>query len=243
MCMRAKVVILVVLLFAAAPFAFALSLTEVDVNVGLLFIGSSPPPGYGAPSPLLQTIGVSFPMSLGGPWYMEPTIEFFGTNYEWTAAAGSTVSRAVPATIEAAAGFFTLGTIITCQFGGMWPVAPTVKLGGSLGLDFVLRFPLELSNNDSTSVAGRGPALSYFFGAGRFLLPETRFVVRWQVFEPVALVFTLRGMYPVFHLWDGEGLPFYDQLMTALDLGFAIKLGGGKPKPAAPADAAPAASK
>jgi len=33
----------------------------------------------------------------------------------------------------------------------------------------------------------------------------------------------VRAFYPIFHIWDGENLPFLDQLMIAGSLGFSIR--------------------
>jgi hypothetical protein len=98
-------------------------------------------------------------------------------------------------------------------------------MGGALGVDFLIRFPLEFQNTDIDT----GDSLAYFYSQGRFVYPETRFITRWHVTDGVTLAFTLRAMYPLFHLWDGESLPFYDQLLTAFNIGFSISL-GGKPK-------------
>ncbi|HUI70566.1 MAG TPA: hypothetical protein VL354_08570, partial [Spirochaetia bacterium] len=69
--MRVKTVI-AALLLAVVPalgFAFSLSISELDVNAGLLFIGTS----QGAPSPITQSIGVSMPLKIGGPYFVEPS--------------------------------------------------------------------------------------------------------------------------------------------------------------------------
>ena len=225
-CMRLKVAaVLCVVLAISAP-GFALSLNELDVNASLMVIGN--PGGYGDVSPIVQLFGVSLPMRLSGLFYIEPMLEFFGTNYEWIDAN----STAVPAQIEAAAGFWTLGALISMHAGVRYAITPKVSLGGSVGADFLLRFPLELSNNSPSSVEGRGPALNYFFAKGRFFYPETRFSVIWQVSDAISLILNLRAFYPVFHLWDGMGQPFVDQFMFAGGLGIAIRLG---PAPAAPA--------
>lgn len=222
--MRAKVIIAVVLLAAipALTFALSFSVSELDVNVGLLFIGSAPPAGYGAPSPLLQSFGISLPLRSDGPFFLEPTIEFFGTYYEWTG------SRAVPTRIESSIGFFTVETLITLQSGLLFPLSKSIDMGGAVGVDFLIRFPFEFQNTNTDT----SDSLTYFYAKGRFIYPETRFITRWHVTNGVTLAFTLRAMYPLFHLWDGESLPFYDQFMTAFNIGFVISL-GGKPAPKA----------
>jgi hypothetical protein len=106
-----------------------------------------------------------------------------------------------------------------------FPISSAVSLGGAIGLDFLLRFPFELQNTTDANKADQSSGLSWFYGSGRFFYPETRFFLRWHVTEPVDLLVNLRAFYPVFHLWDGSGQPFWDQLMVSFGIGFGIKLG------------------
>jgi hypothetical protein len=218
--MRARVILLILLLGGASQLSFALSVSELDINAGLLLIGSSPP---GAPSPLVQTLGMSLVLTGDGPFFLEPTIEFFGSYYEWTG------TRSVPAPYESGTSFLTIGSLITLQSGLMYTLSKSIEMGGALGIDFLIRFPFEFQN----TAADTGSGLTYFYRQGRFIYPETRFITRWHVADGVTLAFTLRAMYPLFHLWDGESLPFYDQLLTAFNIGFVISL-GGKPAPTPP---------
>ncbi len=215
--MKAKVVIAAFVLALAPAFAFSLSLTEVDVNAGLLYIGSAPPQ---APA-ITQSLGVSLLIRSDGAFFFQPSIDFLYAYYEWDG------NRAVLAPYESGTSFFTIGALIGMQAGIMYPVTKDLELGGAAGLDLYLRFPLELQNTGADTSDG----LAYFYGQGRFIFPETRFIARWHVTDGVTLAFTLRGMYPIFHIWDGESLPFNDQLLAAFNLGFAIAL-GGKPAPA-----------
>ncbi len=226
--MRARVIIASLLLFGIPAFAFALKISELDINAGLLFIGSSPP---GAPSPLVQTLGISMPIKSDGPFFLEPSIEFFGSYYEVDPITG----RTVPAPYESGTSFLTIGSLITLQSGLLYTLSKDIEMGGALGVDFLIRVPYEFQNTN----ADTGDGLTYFYSQGRFIYPETRFITRWHVVDGVTLAFTLRGMYPLFHLWDGESLPFYDQLLVGLDIGFVITFGG---KPAKPAAATPAAA-
>jgi hypothetical protein len=225
--MRAKVFTVSLLLVAIPALAFAFKISELDINATpLLFIGSSPP---GAPSPLVQTLGTSLVIQSDGPFFLEPTIEFFGNYYEVIG------SRTVPSPYESGTSFLTIESLITLQSGLMYTVTKDIEMGGALGVDFLIRFPIEFQNTD----ADTGDGLTYFYSQGRFIYPETRFITRWHVADGVTLVFTLRAMYPLFHLWDGEGLPFYDQLMAGVDIGFVIPL-GGKPAAAKPVATPPA---
>jgi hypothetical protein len=167
----------------------------------------------------VQLVGASLPIQLSRPFFIEPVIEFYGWPYAWTGKS------AVPTSSEDGYGFFIFGTIISLQGGLSYPVSPAVSLGGSVGLDFVIRFPFELQNNSSKVQSDEGSAMGYFYGSGRFFYPETRFFVRWNLNDSIGLLINLRAWYPVFHLWDGEGLPFLDQFMFSAGLGFAVRIG------------------
>ena len=238
--MRLKVAVVLLVILAVATPGFAISINELDVNASLMLIGSVPPAGHGDVSPVVQLFGVSLPLQLSGPFYIEPKLELFGLLYEWV----DPDAVAVPTQIETATGFWTLGTLISMHGGARFPLSSTLSLGGSIGLDFLLRFPIELQNKDAS---GMGHALNYFFSKARFFYPETAFSVIWQVSEPIGLIFNLRALYPIFHLWDGMGQPFIDQFMFAAGIGIAIKLGPSRtasapaapPAPEAPAPASP----
>ena len=216
---------------AAAP---ALAITEVDANVSALFIGSSPRGGLVDPTlAIAPLLGVSIPLRLAGPLFFEPGLEFLGSYYDWT-GSNAQITQA-----ENGVGFFTVGALVSLQAGIVFPVSSVISLGGTLGLDFLLRFPLELQNTSPAVQADEGSALGWFFGGGRFFYPETRLFLRWRISDPVDLVVNFRAFYPVFHFWDGSAQPFWDALMISGGVGFAVRL--GKP-PAAQSPAAPAAA-
>jgi len=229
---RSTPALLALLLLIPCAAASALTVTEVDANASAVFIGSNPQGGLVDPTlGIAPLLGVSVPLRLSAPFFLEPGLEFLGWYYDWT---GSN-AQITPA--ENGVGFFTIGALVTLQAGIILPVSPVISLGGALGLDLLLRFPLELQNTSSTVQADQGNALGWFYGSGRFLYPETRLFLRWHISEPVDLVVNLRAFYPVFHLWDGSGQPFWDALMVSGGVGFAVRLG---PSAAAPPAASPA---
>jgi hypothetical protein len=228
--MKSGRALLVVALLAAIPGATlaALSIDELDANVGLIFIGSSAPSGYSRPDlAVAPLIGLSMPLQLSGSFFLEPGLEIMGTYYEWI--PGADVAVLTPA--ESGKGFFTLGALLSLQAGLKFPISTVISLGGALGLDLFLRFPLELQNQVASDASS---ALGWFLG-GRFLYPEVRLFLRWHISEPVDLLFNLRGFYPVYHLWDGSSQPFWDALMVSGGVGFAIRLRSPAATPAAPA--------
>jgi hypothetical protein len=230
--------------------AFAVSVDELDVDTGILLIGTVPPEDYGTANPAVAyPLGVSLPLRIAGPFFVEPALGMYGLLYEWTYDNGT----AVPTRVEAASQFFTLCAIVSLQAGVVFPVSPLISLGGTVGLDFLLRFPLDWWNTDTSSSEGRAPSLQYFFADGRFFYPEARLFLRWRISEPVDLLFNVRAFYPLFHAWDGLGKAFTDEGMLSAGLGFAVKLkrpdkaagtapaSGAQPDAASPASGAPAA--
>jgi hypothetical protein len=224
-CRPALLLLSIVLLVAVAPSrVFSLSLDELDVNASLLFIGSHPnpqPPGTTDPTlGIPPLVGVSVPFKLPGPFFVEPGLELLGWFYSWNTAS----SAAEITQYENGSGFFTVGALVSVQGGASFPVATGLSLGGAIGLDFFARLPLELQNTGSAVKADERRALSWFYGKGRFFYPETRMFLRWHISDPVDLLVNVRAFYPVFHLWDGEGQPFWDSLMVSGGVGFAVRL-------------------
>jgi hypothetical protein len=231
--MRTRVLAVALLMCLSAIPAVAVSVDEIDLNFSPFFLIATADSGAGAPSPITQLYGASLPLRLGGPWFVEPILELFGTYYLWTGTA------AAPAAYESGTGFFTLGALVSLHGGVSFPVSREIELGGTLGLDFLLRFPMEFQNTVDTS-----PALGYFFDQGRFFYPETRFFLRWHIIEPLDLLVNIRVFYPLFHAWDGSTLPFYDQLMASAGVGFGVRLPAAQPvEPAQQPPAPPTPSK
>jgi hypothetical protein len=205
----------------AALSALSLSFDELDANASLVFVGSNPP--ISLPNlAITPLIGVSVPFTLSGPFFVEPGLEFLGLYYQWISGTGAAITP-----VESASGFFTIGTIISLQAGVRFPVSPVISLGGALGLDFFLRFPLEFQNQVQSDESS---ALAWFFGSGRFFYPETRIFMRWHLSDPVDLLINFRAFYPIFHLWDGSGQPFWDALMVSGGIGIAIRMRPATPK-------------
>jgi hypothetical protein len=222
----ARVACLLVFLAAATVPAPLLPGLDLSVNTGMLFIGSVPPSGtVGRSLDITYLVGLSIPLRLGNVFFFEPMIEGFSMYYEWVDSA----AVAIPSDQESELGFFTLGSLISLHAGVEFPVSAAISLGGSLGVDFLLRLPIALPSDQPASVAGRELAPGFFYGMGRFFYPETRFILRWKLSDMLTATAGLRAFYPLFHLWDGAGASFFDQLMFAGGLGIAIRLGGAKP--------------
>jgi len=224
--MRAKVVVAMIGALLTAASLSALTVDELDVKFDMLYIGTTDPGALG-PSIVTPLYGVSLPIGIVGPFFVEPMIQFYTTYYRWT---GTAVAPAAMETGNAMNGFFAVAALVSLHAGLRWPVTPVITVGGSLGLDVLARFPAEFLMADPNTESDTGSALGWFFSAGRFFYPELRAFMKWQATPAVGLVVNLRAWYPLYQFWEGQDFPFPDQFMFAAGIGIAVRLGKPAPK-------------
>ena len=207
---------LLILLFLL-PVVPSSGLSWLGIDTGLILLINTDQDS--APSPLLNTLGVSIPF-LGGdnPLYWEASLLFFNTHYQHSIGANG-MDRFTPAEIEKADSLWTLGLILDTRFGYALKLGDTVRIGGAAGLAAVFRLPLIAIEQGGEY---QGPAMSYFLT--RFLYPELEIAVHWDILKSMGLAIAVRGLFPLFHIWDGENLPFFDQMMIMGNLEFRIFL-------------------
>lgn len=197
--------------------AAALSVQGVDARAGLLWLGNSSTEG--APSPLLDTIGISVPLSIAPRISFAPELDFTGTQYQLQVYSDPT--RAVPTEIEFANQVWYLTLLLDLPVRYTLPLSKQLSLGFGLSPALIFRIP-TVSYGLGASQAGAMSA--YFYGEGRFFYPTTELFLEWQALPGIALQFRTRVFFPVFHLWDGDGLPFWDQMMIDGNLGLRFAL-------------------
>ena len=202
-------------LFLAVPlYANTSGIDRISIDSGLIFIGNSAQDS--APSPVLRTIGANIPLFRSGLFVISTGLQFWGSYYAYNG------QRALPQEMEAPGDLWNwiLASMLDSRFGLEYPFNEKLTIGSDAGLSFLLRFPIvssEAANPD------RLPVMQYFFSKGRFLYPETSIYLIWNVYKKVGVSFTVKSYYPVFHLWDGENLPFYDELLITGLLSFIIR--------------------
>jgi hypothetical protein len=156
-----------------------------------------------APSPILPGLGASLSLWHPGAWRVEGGVQLFGTYYEYVAG------RAVPAEIEQRE-FLVLALLGDLRLATELRLNDRFAFGGSTGLGLLLRLPIPLDRY-AREVAFK-PMMGYLYD-WRFIYPQTGMYTRWKINERLELLTTLRVSYPIFHLWDGEELPFADQMI------------------------------
>ncbi|MBA7698200.1 hypothetical protein ES703_106875 [subsurface metagenome] len=182
------------------------SISYIQLDGGLLLIGNTEQEA--APHPLLPTVGLTLPLISGPLFYTETGFLLFGTYYQYEN------QRATPVELENQ-GFLVIAALIDARLGLRFSISRIFKLGGSAGLGLLLRAPIPLFPDARSNV---GPTLSYFYGF-RFLYPETELFAQIAVSKDFDLKLSFRAYYPIFHLWDGENLPFFDQFMVSALVG------------------------
>lgn len=200
--------------------AYSFKVPYISVDSGILYIGNSNTDS--APSPILRTIGVTVPFFYQDiteqlSFIMKGQMIFWGNYYTFNG------TRALPQEEEAPGEKWNwvLATTLDPRFALEYNFNKSITGGLDLGLSFLLRFPIVASK---TATEDNVYILQYLFGSGRFFYPENNLYIIWNVFDNLSISFGLKAMYPLFHLWDGERLPFYDQFIFASLLGFMIKI-------------------
>lgn len=208
------------LLLGGAVTAPALSIPGIDLFGGLVFVGNGN--AEGGPSPLLGYWGVGMPVRINENMYFGPELGMFSTQYQLT----SDGSKAVPTEVEFADSLWMISLLLDASFRYLFEVSDTLLLGPSAHLGFIFRIPIlgyGLAAGDSSDPTYGSSIVSYFYSQVRFFLPGVGFRLYWDLFERLGFLFRLTGYFPIFHLWDGEGAPFYDQMIVSGTVGVRFK--------------------
>ncbi len=203
----------------------ALALESIDVKGGLIWIGNAP---VAAPDPFLATTGVSVPIRFASFFLLAPELRYIGIPY------AIEYGRPVPVEMEFMNSVFVLGFLLEPRALFDFQITDSFSLGAYLSPSFLIRIPGKVWDNGE-----RAPIAAYQYGMGRFFYPEAGLTVDWKLpfstrsaeaeamnngefTDPppyegidIHLVVDLNAYFPLFHAWDGEGLPFYDQFMAS----------------------------
>jgi hypothetical protein len=211
--------ILCILLLLLFPLTAICGLDWIEADAGMMLLINTHEDS--APSPLFPFLGVSIPIpviSAESPLYWDASfLFFFPLHYQYNGADDE--PRFSPAEIERADTLWTLGIVLETRFGYLFTLSEKVRLGGAAGLAVVFRLPIAAIEGGGTH---QGEAWSYFLV--RSVYPQVEIACVWDVLDKLGLAFSLRGLFPIFHLWDGENLPFFDQFIMMANLGFRIYL-------------------
>ena len=204
--------VLICCLLLSLPFLVS-GINAISVDIGLTWAGNLD--SAGILNPIFLGAGCSYFLHLTS-WglYYKPRIFFFGSNYI------ATENRVLPAEDEIGE-FFVLTGNIDNFVGVHFKISKDFEWGAGIGLAVLLRLPISLFEDTETEISSY---YSYFYGKGRFALPGAELFFTWNFNKYSSLSITIKGMFPLFHLWDGEGLTFIDQLHLQGLAGFMFKI-------------------
>ncbi len=200
------------LLLAAADGAWALSVSDIEARGGLIWVGngytvdsSGQPVQFSDVSPLAGTVGIDFGIPLSSRLTWRPALDLFGIQYAETSSG-----KVVPTQIESANAVLMLNALVSLPFLLTWDVGSSLSISAGISPSLLFRIPtLSYGNPD------RGAITSYMYQSLRFLYPEIQASLLYEFQKTFQFGITLRGLYPIFHFWDGESVPFWDQMLVS----------------------------
>lgn len=202
-----------VFLFFSGGYIFSTGLPWVEVQGGVLWIGNGEKEG--AVSPVSNTLGVSLPLLSRKHFFLAQGLTFTGTQYQLSFDGG----KAIPTEIEYADGVWVLSAILDLKAGFNFNFSSVLSGGFSFIPAGVFRFPLMGWGAFSEDTSLKRVLGSYFYSAGRFFYPGTEIFFHWKMNTRIGLSLRIKGYLPIFHGWDGETVPFYDQLIISSSVG------------------------
>lgn len=166
-----------------------------------------------APSPLLGVVGGGIRFWLSDSFSFQPELGFYGMEYFYRDG------KAYPAEIEYKDAVGVIGLLIDPLLYYRYPLkGETLVLNGGFGPAFSFKIPLVPHGDAPTKEVG-----NYFLSSAKFLYLELRGTLDWTLTRALGISVRIRTLLPIFHLWDGEGVPFYDQLFLGAGIGIRIK--------------------
>jgi len=205
---------LVLALFPSA----SLEIAGLEGHMGMIWYGNSE--RLYTPSPLKGSLGAALILS-GGTSRLEfrPELEMFFLDYVWDDASG----RAVPAAVETADRISVLHLLASPAFVSRHPLDEEGKLswGWLVSPSVLLRVPLLARDSGGDTM---GDVALYLYSAGRFFYPTGGAFFQWKFREKLVFSVEVKASLPIFNLWDGRGLGFYDQMIVNGTAGFRIPL-------------------
>ncbi|MFO7731908.1 MAG: hypothetical protein R6V86_14215, partial [Spirochaetia bacterium] len=207
-------VILVVLLFSS-PMLFSIDFQGVEVDYSLRIIESEQSDLEDDSTGMVWTnvFAVRLPIELPHPRLsFVPGVSFTSMYYRYDAE----LQRAVPTDVE----WRELTALVPIlDFNLRWEFAKNKwgRYSAEAGLGFNL--PLPVKTWESGAAGNSGKILPALYSDAQFVLPELAVQAAWPLTEKFDLFLRFSGYVPIYHAWDGKGLPFTDGLTGSIHLG------------------------
>lgn len=208
--------IAVVLMAAVSGQLFSLDLPGFDLFGGIQWMGNAEEEG--GPSPLMGVWGVGLPLEFSRLISLEPELSMFGTQYQLTSGG----VKSVPTEIEYAHSLWFLSLMLDVPLRFTFRINEALALGAGPHLAFLFRIP-TIGWGDASARTGdrdhRAAIVAYLYSNVKFLYPGTDLFLSWQFAEKLGFFFRIVSYFPLFHAWDGEAAPFWDQFFLSFRVG------------------------
>ncbi|MBI9107279.1 MAG: hypothetical protein JEZ04_11100 [Spirochaetales bacterium] len=213
--MTVKKLIIILNLIIIPQLLTAFSLEGIQFNTGNAIILNAEDVSISpAPTQSAALLGVSVPMMFTDILYFEPGIRLYAFNVILEA----TKYKPVPAAVETRDRVSVLGCEIRPEIGAVFKISESIELGVTGAPVVLLRFPIQA--NDDAGDEEKTTILNYYFSSLRFLSFYTGGFFTWNFSENIALKLKIGTDIPIYHIWDGEVIAFYDQMIIVPELCF-----------------------
>lgn len=212
--MTVRKLIFIIFIFVSPQLLFAFELTGIQLNIGTSMIFNAEDVSVSsAPSPVAaELLGVSVPMQFSDILYFEPGLRFFAMNVY----LDPTTYKPVPAAIETADRVSVLGCELRPELGAIFHVGEGLELGVTGAPAFLFRFPITAY--DAAGDTEKSVIFQYYLSSLRFVDLYVGGFFTWNFSEDTAIKIKVGTDLPVYHLWDGEVVAFYDQLRVTPEI-------------------------
>lgn len=166
---------------------------------------------------ITSSLGCGLEYPLGGGFSFEPNLGAYWNYYELSASG-----RAVPT--EISEGYiYAFGLLIDL------PLVYTLRLGESFALSagagLCLHPRVGIKSLKSVADDYVASVNSYFWSDGRFFLPSSLLRVEYRLNDKISVDLGGKYLWPIFNLWAGEDLSFFDQSLIDVSMSFRYRLG------------------
>lgn len=208
--------ILILALIPSAVFAFELEGVQLIGGPAVIF-NAEPVENSPAPNPVILMLGASVPMTFTDILYFEPGLRFYSTR-----VVLDSTYKPVPAAIETRNRISVLNCELRPEVGAVFNITDNIMLGVTGAPVFTFRFPV-IAYDDAVGTDQKKVVREYYFSAARFLGFYAGGMFSWTFAEDTALRLKIGTNLPVYHIWDGEEIAFYDQLMIEPEMGIVFR--------------------
>jgi hypothetical protein len=165
---------------------------------------------------ITSNLGCGLEYPLGSGFSFEPNLGAYWNYYELSASG-----RAVPT--EISEGYiYAFGLLVDL------PLVYTLRLGDrfslAAGAGLCLHSRLGIKSLQSVEDDYAASVNSYFWSAGRFFLPSSLLRLEYRLNEKISVGLGGKFLWPIFNLWAGENLSFFDQSLIDASMSFRYRL-------------------